>query len=88
MATSERHAYVLMDIIQAPVVQATLLSTTDKPATVEATTELGFYGVYVGSATEVVLNSCPGHLLRTKAATSREIGIAVGLGNVDSPLLI
>ena len=37
---------------------------------------------------EVVMNECGGHLLRTKAATSDEGGVAAGFAVLDSPLLV
>ena len=37
---------------------------------------------------QVLLNAEAGHLLRTKAATSNEGGVAAGFAVIDSPLLM
>ena len=87
-SASERKAYILMDIIKPPELPAVLMGKEAMPIQVDATIELGVFGVFVGTADQEVLNTCPGHLVRTKAATSREIGVAAGLGFIDSPLFI
>ena len=55
---------------------------------VEALSELGVFGSYVEVDGRVVLNAQPGHLLRTKAATSDEGGVAAGFAVLDSPMLV
>jgi glutathione synthase len=77
-----------MDLIEPPELPAVLMGKDAMPIQVNATIELGVFGVYVGTAEKDIVNTCPGHLVRTKAATSREIGVAVGLGFIDSPLLV
>jgi glutathione synthase len=54
---------------------------------VESLSELGIYGTLVKHAGEVLLNAEAGHLLRTKAATSNEGGVAAGFAVLDSPFL-
>lgn len=88
MTAEELHGYILMDMIKAPVTQATLLSTSDAPMVVGVTSELGYFAAYVGSATEVLLNDSTGHVLRSKPATLNEGGVAIGVGSIDSPWLI
>ena len=53
----------------------------------ESLSELGIYGTFVRHGDEVLLNNEAGHLLRTKAATSDEGGVAAGFAVLDSPLL-
>ena len=55
---------------------------------VESLSELGIYGTFVRQGTTVLLNRQAGHLLRTKAATSDEGGVAAGFAVLDSPLLL
>ena len=54
----------------------------------ETLSELGVYVGYLRVGEEVVMNECGGHLLRTKAATSDEGGVAAGFAVLDSPLLV
>ena len=53
----------------------------------ETLSELGVYGGYLRVGDAVVMNEVGGHLLRTKAATSDEGGVAAGYAVLDSPLL-
>ncbi len=57
---------------------------------VEADTlsELGVFGVWVRRGQEVVLDAEAGHLVRTKASTSDEGGVAAGFAVLDSPFLV
>lgn len=56
---------------------------------VEADTlsELGIYSTLVRRGDTVLLNEEAGHLVRTKAATSDEGGVAAGFAVLDSPML-
>lgn len=49
--------------------------------------ELGIYGTFVRRGERVILNREAGHLVRTKAATSDEGGVAAGFAVLDSPYL-
>lgn len=88
LTAQERHAYIVMDLIRPPTATSTLMSMDEAPLVIESTSELGYFGTYIGDADSEVLNEAPGYLLRTKNMASREMGIAVGLGYIDSPLLI
>jgi glutathione synthase len=55
---------------------------------VDALSELGVFGSYVAVDGRMLLNAQPGHLLRTKAATSDEGGVAAGFAVLDSPMLV
>ena len=54
---------------------------------VDSLSELGVYGTFVRRGDLVIVNSSAGHLVRTKAATSDEGGVAAGFAVLDSPYL-
>ena len=54
---------------------------------VDTLSELGIYGTFVRQGDTVLLNKEAGHLIRTKAATSDEGGVAAGFAVLDSPYL-
>ncbi|KAJ3299205.1 hypothetical protein HK104_009738 [Borealophlyctis nickersoniae] len=87
MSVSERNAYILMDLIRPPplknfmVRQGALINS-------EVVSELGIYGLWVSEGSVVHLNEAGGHLLRTKASSSHEGGVAAGFAVLDSPLLV
>ena len=54
---------------------------------VDTLSELGIYGTFVRRGDRVILNEEAGHLIRTKAATSDEGGVAAGFAVLDSPYL-
>jgi hypothetical protein len=53
----------------------------------ETLSELGIYSTLVRKGAEILLNAEAGHLVRTKAATSNEGGVAAGFAVLDSPML-
>ena len=55
---------------------------------VESLSELGIYGAFLRAGPTVLLNRAAGHLLRTKAASSDEGGVAAGFAVLDSPALL
>lgn len=80
-------AYILMQRIFPPV-NTTLCLRAGELVELETLSELGVYGGYLRVGEETVLNTTDGgHLLRTKAATSDEGGVAAGYAVLDSPLL-
>ena len=79
-------AYILMQRIFPPA-NRTLCLRRGELAELETLSELGVYGGYLRVGETVVLNEVGGHLLRTKAATSDEGGVAAGYAVLDSPLL-
>ena len=54
---------------------------------VDSLSELGVYGTFVRRGPLVIVNSSAGHLVRTKAASSDEGGVAAGFAVLDSPYL-
>ena len=55
--------------------------------TAETLSELGIYGTLVRRGQQVLHNAEAGHLVRTKAASSNEGGVAAGFAVLDSPML-
>jgi len=82
----ELEAYILMDIIKAPVAPS-LFMRKGQVFEVEATTELGIYGVIVAEGDVIHETHTVGHLLRSKMESSKETGVAAGFGVLDSPVL-
>jgi hypothetical protein len=54
----------------------------------DALSEVGIYGTLVRRGPRLLLNREAGHLVRTKAATSDEGGVAAGFAVLDSPFLV
>ena len=79
-------AYILMQRIFPPS-HSTLCLRGGELVRLETLSELGVYGGYLRVGDAVVMNEVGGHLLRTKAATSDEGGVAAGYAVLDSPLL-
>ena len=79
-------AYILMQRIFPPS-HSTLCLRRGELVRLETLSELGVYGGYLRVGDAVVMNEVGGHLLRTKAATSDEGGVAAGYAVLDSPLL-
>jgi len=80
-------AFILMQRILPPSHQ-TLTIRAGKVLKIETLSELGIFGSYLRVGDEVVINRHGGSLLRTKAATSDEGGVAAGYAVLDSPLLV
>ncbi|CAG8688162.1 24243_t:CDS:10 [Cetraspora pellucida] len=86
----ERSSYILMDLIQPPMMK-NIVIREGKVIQGEMISELGIYGVFIGSNNgdeDVVINEIGGHLLRTKGKETNEGGVATGYSVIDSPLLI
>ena len=79
-------AYILMDIIKAPVAPA-LFMRDEEAFETEATTELGTYGICIAKGDSILESKTVGHLLRSKKSSSKETGVAAGFGVLDSPIL-
>jgi glutathione synthase len=79
-------AYILMQRIFPPTNQTLCLRQGEMVA-LETLSELGIYGGYVRVGEAVTRNAHGGHLLRTKAATSDEGGVAAGFAVLDSVVL-
>jgi len=86
--TSERAGYILMDIIQPPLIRNWVIRPGVKPFMDDTVSELGIFGVVIGNGKEVFHNSVSGHMLRTKLQSSTEGGVVGGSGSLDSPFLV
>ncbi|KAL4235283.1 hypothetical protein ACF0H5_006921 [Mactra antiquata] len=86
--SDERNAYILMERIFPWPQKNYLLKEGKDPILRDVISELGIYGVYLGSADTEIYNEVVGHLLRTKSADDNEGGIAAGYATIDSPLLV
>ena len=76
-------AFILMQRIFPPV-NRTLCLRGGEMVELETLSELGVYGGYVRVGDTVTRNAHGGYLLRTKAATSDEGGVAAGFAVLDS----
>lgn len=78
-------ALILMQRILPPINKAIMVRNGESHE-IETLSELGIYGTYLRQGQEVVMNRDAGHLVRTKAATSDEGGVAAGFAVLDSPI--
>ncbi|XP_042237831.1 glutathione synthetase-like isoform X2 [Homarus americanus] len=85
--SSEREAYILMDRIRPPVQHNYLVRPHESVKLVEVVSELGIFGVVLGTDKEITINTYSGHMLRTKPSSVNEGGVAAGLGALDSVFL-
>ncbi|KAK9815717.1 hypothetical protein WJX72_008516 [[Myrmecia] bisecta] len=79
-------AYILMQRIRPPSHRAAMIRE-GKVVEVDSLSELGIYGTFLRRGDQVLLNRESGHLVRTKASTSDEGGVAAGFAVLDSPYL-
>ncbi|XP_049879708.1 glutathione synthetase-like isoform X2 [Pectinophora gossypiella] len=86
----ERAAYILMERILPPLVQGYVVrpGAPVPPPISDLVSELGIFGVIIGSKEKILHNKQVGHMLRTKLADANEGGVAAGLGALDSPYLL
>ncbi|XP_005109303.1 glutathione synthetase [Aplysia californica] len=86
--SKERSAYILMQRI-FPWQQKNYLVKPGVPFVLsDVISELGVYGVYIGSADSEVVNYECGHMMRTKIQGTDEGGIVAGFAVLDTPLVI
>jgi len=90
MSDIERSAWVLMEQIVPPKTKGFIVRPKQpiSKEPVDLVSELGIFGVIIGTETEILVNEEVGHMLRTKLSTANEGGVAAGLGALDSPYLI
>ena len=80
-------AYILMQRILPPELPAVMVRG-GVAAEAPTLSELGIYSVLVRRGPRLLLNREAGHLVRTKAASSNEGGVAAGYAVLDSPYLV
>ncbi|XP_013137947.1 PREDICTED: glutathione synthetase-like isoform X1 [Papilio polytes] len=86
----ERAAYILMERILPPLVSGYVVrpGAPVPPPLTDLVSELGIFGVIIGTKEKIFSNRQVGHMLRTKLADANEGGVAAGLGALDSPFLL
>ncbi|XP_045512088.1 glutathione synthetase-like isoform X1 [Pieris brassicae] len=86
----ERAAYILMERILPPLISGYVVrpNAAVPPSLCDLVSELGIFGVIIGSKEKIYSNRQVGHMLRTKLADANEGGVAAGLGALDSPYLL
>ncbi|XP_045762352.1 glutathione synthetase-like isoform X1 [Maniola jurtina] len=86
----ERAAYILMERILPPLVAGYVVrpGAAVPPPLTDLVSELGIFGVIIGTKDKIYCNRQAGHMLRTKLADANEGGVAAGLGALDSPYLL
>uniref|UniRef100_A0A0B6ZT03 Glutathione synthetase n=1 Tax=Arion vulgaris TaxID=1028688 RepID=A0A0B6ZT03_9EUPU len=86
--SKERNAYILMQRI-FPWQQRNYLVKAGVPFVLsDVVSELGIYGVYIGSNDQEIENFECGHMMRTKISGTDEGGIVAGFAVLDTPFLI
>lgn len=90
MSDIERSAWVLMEQIVPPMTKGYIIRPRQPipKEPVDLVSELGIFGVIIGTKDEILYNKQTGHMFRTKLSTANEGGVAAGLGAIDSPYLI
>ncbi|KAL1457123.1 hypothetical protein WDU94_001784 [Cyamophila willieti] len=86
--TQERSAWILMEKIIPPVQSNYLIRADSAIQCSDIVSELGIYGVIIGDKNHIISNRQVGHMLRSKASTADEGGVAGGAGALDSPYLV
>jgi len=84
----ELSAYILMDRIVSPTTTNYFVRPGSKSELATVVSELGVYGIIMGSESEILLNEEVGHLLRTKMADNDEGGVVAGFAALDGMYLI
>lgn len=88
MSPEERGAFILMQRIKPEASPAVVVKAGQAILLPETICEVGIYGAFLGDSSTVMLNCEAGHLVRTKAVSSDEGGVAKGFAVLDSPALV
>ncbi|XP_067941608.1 glutathione synthetase-like [Watersipora subatra] len=89
-ATQEEEAYILMERVFPESQYNCRVAFDGAKATcscILTVSELGMYGVIIGSASSVERNAASGYLLRTKSSNANEGGYYAGISAIDTPSL-
>lgn len=87
MGPAARAGYILMQRI-FPEVQRSYLLAGGRIKEVDAISELGVFGVFLGNGEEALVNEGVGHLVRTKPLGVDEGGVASGYAVLNTPALV
>ena len=86
--TVDLHEYVIMERIHNPPFPSLVFNPEKNALLVrDAIGELGIFGAYVSLGKRILMNNGFGHLLRSKAQTTKQGGVFLGHAVVDSPML-
>ncbi|KAK0045197.1 glutathione synthetase [Biomphalaria pfeifferi] len=86
--SKQREGYILMQRI-FPWQQKNYLVKRGVPFQLsDVVSELGIYGVYIGSAEQEIANYQCGHMMRTKITGTDEGGVVAGFAVLDTPFVI
>ncbi|GFS06304.1 glutathione synthetase [Elysia marginata] len=86
-SSKERNAYILMERI-FPWQQRNYLVKSGVPFVLSnVVSEIGVYGIYIGTAAEEIENFECGHMMRTKISDTDEGGVVAGFAVLDTPFL-
>lgn len=88
VGSKERSGWILMEKIIPPVQSNYLIRATSEVKPADIVSELGVFGVIIGDENSILVNKQVGHMLRSKASTANEGGVAGGAGALDSPYLV
>jgi glutathione synthase len=78
--------YTLMKRIH-PVEMQSLFMRNTASRDVTSVSEYGFFSIFLGTATQEIVNTYGGHIVRTKAATDEDGGVAAGVAVLDTLVL-
>uniref|UniRef100_A0A8C4PY86 Glutathione synthetase n=1 Tax=Eptatretus burgeri TaxID=7764 RepID=A0A8C4PY86_EPTBU len=84
----DRAAFILMHRLRPPPEWNVPIRPNTLPRPELCVSELGVFGAYVRCGTDMIFNSCCGHLLRSKNAMCNEGGILRGDAMLDNPYLV
>ncbi|KAL3131092.1 hypothetical protein ABBQ38_000403 [Trebouxia sp. C0009 RCD-2024] len=79
-------AFILMQRIRPPI-NRTVMVREGQVVEADTLSELGIFGYLVRRGDKVLHNKGAGHMMRTKAATSDEGGVAAGFAVLDSVII-
>jgi len=88
MSPTDRSSYILMDRIVPPVRKTWVMTKVGECIEINAVSELGIYGVFIGDNTTTYLNDIAGSLVRSKNANDEDGGVVAGVAVLDSVYLI
>ncbi|KNC80647.1 glutathione synthetase [Sphaeroforma arctica JP610] len=81
----ELQSYILMDRIKPPR-QPNVIVRNAEPVSVDCVGEMGVFGIWISNGLDEVLrNTGPGYLLRSKPFDKDDGGVAAGVAVLDSP---
>jgi len=88
MSPPERAAYIIMDKIVPPVVPTYVVLKSGELALMNAISEVGTYGIFIGDNKKTFVNDYAGVLVRTKNVSDADGGVVAGVAVLDSLYLV